>query len=33
MKTNLQRDDSHAKPYQVRQFRRVNLKRKLEADE
>ena len=27
---NLQRDDSHAKPYQVRQIRRVILKHKLE---
>ena len=30
---NLQRDDGHAKPYQVRQVRRVILKYKLEADE
>ncbi len=27
---NLQRDDGHAKPYQVRQVRRVILKYKLE---
>ena len=30
---NLQRDNSHAKPYQVRQVRRVILKHKLEAGE
>ena len=29
---NLQRDDGHAKPYQVRQVRRVILKYKLEED-
>ena len=32
-KINLQRDDGHAKPYQVRQVRRVVLKHKLEEDE
>ena len=30
---NLQRDDGHAKPYQVRQVRRVILNHKLEEDE
>ena len=30
---NLQRDDGHAKPYQVRQVRLVILKNKLEEDE
>ena len=30
---NLQRDDGHAKPYQVRQVRRVILNYKLEEDE
>ena len=30
---NLQRDNSHAKPYQVRQIRRVILKHKLEETE
>ena len=30
---NLQRDNSHAKPYQVRQVRRMILKHKLEAGE
>ncbi len=30
---NLQRDDGHAKPYQVSQVRRVILKLKLEEDE
>lgn len=29
---NLQRDDGHAKPYQVRQVRRVILKYKLQED-
>ena len=29
---NLQRDDGHAKPYQVRQVRRVILKYKMEED-
>ena len=29
----LQHDDSHTKPYQVRQVRRVILKHKLEEDE
>ena len=31
-KLNLQRDDGHAKPYQVRQVRRVILKYKLEEE-
>ena len=31
-KVNLQRDDGHAKPYQVRQFRRVALKYQLGGD-
>ena len=30
---NLQRDDGHAKPYQVGQVRRVILNHKLEEDE
>ena len=30
---NLQRDDGHAKPYQVRQVRRVILNYKLEEDD
>lgn len=30
---NLQRDDGHAKPYQVRQVRRVILKYALEVNE
>ena len=30
---NLQRDDGHAKPYQVQQVRLVIVKNKLEADE
>ena len=32
-KVNLQRDDGHAKPYQVRQFRRLALKYQLGSDE
>ena len=32
-KINLQRDDGHAKPYQVRQVRRVILKYKLGKDD
>ena len=32
-KINLQRDDGHAKPYQVRQVRRVILKYKLDEDD
>lgn len=32
-KVNLQRDDVHAKPYQVKQFRRLALKYKLGNDE
>ena len=32
-KINLQRDDGHAKPYQVRQVRRVILKYKLGEDD
>ncbi len=31
-KINLQRDDGHAKPYQVRQVRRVILKYNLSED-
>ena len=31
-KLNLQRDDGHAKPYQVRQVRRVILRYKLEDE-
>ena len=30
---NLQRDGSHAKPYQVRQVRQVILNHKLEVDD
>ena len=30
---NLQRDDGHAKPYQVRQVRRVILKHALKVNE
>ncbi len=32
-KLNLQRDDGHAKPYQVRQVRQVILKHKLEEED
>ena len=32
-KVNLQRDDGNAKPYQVRQFRRLTLKYQLGSDE
>ena len=32
-KVNLQRDDGNAKPYQVRQFRRLALKYQLGDDE
>ena len=32
-KINLQRDGSHAKPYQVRQVRRAILKYRLEGDD
>ena len=32
-KVNLQRDDGNAKPYQVRQFRRLALKYQLGGDE
>ena len=32
-KVNLQRDDANAKPYQVRQVRRLILKYKLGRDE
>lgn len=32
-KVNLQRDDGNAKPYQVRQFRRVALKYRLGGDD
>ena len=32
-KMNLQRDDGNAKPYQVRQFRRLALKYQLGSDE
>ena len=32
-KVNLQRDDGNAKPYQVRQFRRLALKHQLGSDE
>ena len=32
-KVNLQRDDGHAKPYQVRQVRRLILKYKLGGDD
>ena len=32
-KVNLQRDDGHAKPYQVRQVRRLALKYQLGSDE
>ena len=31
-KVNLQRDDGNAKPYQVRQFRRVALKYQMGSD-
>ena len=31
-KVNLQRDDGNAKPYQVRQVRRLALKHQLEGD-
>ena len=32
-KVNLQRDDGNAKPYQVRQFRRLALKYEMGGDE
>ena len=32
-KVNLQRDDSNAKPYQVRQFRRLAIKYQLGSDD
>ena len=32
-KVNLQRDDGNAKPYQVRQFRRLALKYQMGSDE
>ena len=32
-KMNLQRDDGNAKPYQVRQFRRLALKYQMGSDE